>query len=163
MSCDITTEEPRPAKNADYGRVDFGNEEGATDFTVWAVPTEDGIVLRVQSVGDTPITIETEGDRTIRQAQLTHLHDELAALGEQARDYFSWDKEGDPSEFAPCKFELAFAEPEGDAVYVELTYTGTNPYEGEEAAPPTSSGMPAPASTTGTAPTALATRLSKRH
>lgn len=128
-------EEPRPAENADYGRVDFDNEEGATELTVWAVPTEDGIVLRVQSVGDTPITIETEGDRTARQSQLTYLHDELAALGEEAQEYLSWDDEGDPSAFAPGNFELASVEPEGDEFYVELTYTGTNPYEDEEAIP----------------------------
>lgn len=129
------TEEPRPAENADYGRVDFDNEEGATELTVWAVPTEDGIVLRVQSVGDTPITIETEGDRAARQAQLTYLHDELAALGEEAQEYLSWDDEGDPSAFAPGNFELASIEPEGDEFYVELTYTGTNPHEDEEAVP----------------------------
>lgn len=128
-------DEPRPAESADYGRTDFDNSEGATELTVWAVSTEEGIVLRVQSVSDTPITIETEEDRTARQDQLTYLHDELESLGEEAQEYLSWDDTGDPSAFAPGNFELASIEPEGDEFYVELAYTGTNPYEDEEAVP----------------------------
>lgn len=129
------SDDPRPATLDDYGRVDFDNDEGATELTVWATPTEDGIVLRVDSMSDTPITIETEADRLTRETQVASFHDKLEALATEAHDYVTWDDEGDPSAFSPGHYELASFDPEGEQFYVELTYTGTNPYDDEAAVP----------------------------
>lgn len=128
-------DEPRPASADDYGRVDFDNDAGVTEFTVWAVPTEDGIMIRVNSVSETPITLETEPERLIRMAHVTKLHDRLEALGMEAHDYLTWNDEGDPATFTPGHYELASFDPEGDQFYVELTYTGTNPYEDQGTVP----------------------------
>lgn len=129
------SDDPRPATLDDYGRVDFDNDEGATELTVWATPTEDGIVLRVDSMSDTPITIETEADRLAREVQVTELYDQLEAVSMEAPDSITWNGEGDTATFAPGHFILSSFDPEGDEFCVNLTYTGTNPYDDENAVP----------------------------
>lgn len=128
-------DEPRPASADDYGRVDFDNEEGATEFTVWAVPTEDGIMIRVDSMSEAPITVETETDRLAREAQVAKLYQQLEAVSIEAPDSISWNGEGEPVIFAPGHYILSSIDPEGDEFCVKFTYTGTNPYDDEMAVP----------------------------
>jgi hypothetical protein len=53
---------PRPEDPDSYGRVDFENDEGATEFTVWFEKQQGEYVMHVQcNFVDEPPVIDFEG------------------------------------------------------------------------------------------------------
>jgi hypothetical protein len=81
------SEYKRPAEDDDYGKVDFNNDEDATEAVVWMEHGSDGYTLRCYSMGD-PIRVVQDTDTDQRplcavaeplpEDQLLFLYEQIA-------------------------------------------------------------------------------------
>jgi hypothetical protein len=57
-------EEVRPAEEDDWGKVDFENDESATEVIIWVAPMhqgDDGQIINVERMGEQPLIIVVDG------------------------------------------------------------------------------------------------------
>lgn len=93
-----------------YGRVDFENENGETVFTLYAQKTETGYIIRADDHLDVSLAFETRSDREARRAAMTHLDQELSAIGRAQPEGIHFANDWDPDAFAPGHYVFASGE-----------------------------------------------------
>lgn len=59
------SEYQRPAEPDDWGRVDFDNDEGASELNIYAEPDgQGGVIIHVTTMGGQPVTVDVDGVAT---------------------------------------------------------------------------------------------------
>ncbi|GAA3844766.1 hypothetical protein KACC15558_26250 [Brevibacterium ammoniilyticum] len=140
--------EAREAVEADYGRVDFDNDMGATIATVFMEPSERGFQMRVDQhtddylkvIGATPPpALEPEAytvDAEYRAQQMMVLHEGLHEVGREFSEHVFFYDDGDPFAFHPGNYVFMPAEArDGSCFAIEERYERGTDWSDDERVP----------------------------